>query len=224
MLSGHGNGRVALWNAQSLKPVPGLAGQHTFEVGGEAGCRWVAFSPDGERAFSLGNEHRLRAWTVPEGKERLTLEVPRRHAQGSITVLSPDGRWVATGSTDGALSVWSTQDGEPQVRDAAPSPLLGLALTPGLVAAASNLASVSWDRTTGRSTTSLARFPPADVKGLSSGLLVRLDYDAIHLGETLDPDIPAAFQLESYASGPLAVSRGEARLAVPVGNGVEIGT
>lgn len=222
VLSGHGTGRVALWDARTLKPVPAFRAEHTFGAGGGAGCRWVAFSPDGERAFSLGNERRLRSWSVPEAEGRLNLEVPARHQQGSATALSPDGRWVATGSTEGALSVWSAEDGEPQVRDAAPSPALGLALTPHAVAVASDRSCVSWSRTTGQRAEVAVNFPPADVKGLSSGLLVRLDYDSIYAGESLDPDAPSAFELGSYASGPLAMSRGEALVAVPVQNMVEI--
>ncbi|PTL82159.1 pentapeptide repeat-containing protein [Vitiosangium sp. GDMCC 1.1324] len=222
LLVGHGTGKVALWAVDDLKPVSHFVAHHTFEEGGGAGCRWVAFSSDGKRAFSLGNEHLLRSWIIPDGGEGSAINVPRRHAQGSVTALSPDGQWIATGSTTGALSVWSTEDGTSRVEDAAPAPILGLALTPRAVVATSNATCVSWDRASGKRTEIDAGFPPTDAKGLSSSLLVRLDYDSIFVGKSLDAKAREAFQLSTYASGPLAVSRDETLLAAPAQEHVQV--
>ncbi|MCY1014932.1 pentapeptide repeat-containing protein [Pyxidicoccus sp. MSG2] len=222
LLVGHGTGKVELWAVSSLKPVSHFVAHHSFEVGGGAGCRWVAFSADGTRAFSLGNEHRLRSWSVPDGDEGPTIDVPRRHAQGAVTALSPDGQWLATGSTPGALSVWSAVDGASRVGDAAPSPILGLALTPSTVVATSRASCVSWTRDTGKRTEIEAGFSPTDAKGLSSGVLVRLDYDSIFVGKSLDAEAREAFMLSSYASGPLAISRDETLLAAPAQETVQV--
>ncbi|WP_426750315.1 pentapeptide repeat-containing protein [Myxococcus sp. Y35] len=215
LLVGHGTGKVELWEAPSLKPVNRAVGSHSFEMGGDAGCRWVGFSASGTRAFSLGNEGKLRSWNVPRGGEGLVIDVPNRHMQGAVTVRSPDGRWLASGSTSGALSVWSAEDGAPRAGDAAPSPIQGLALTPNAVVAAAAFAYVLWDLESGARTATEARFPPADVKGLSSGELVRLDHDSIFIERLLGASTSQAFELSSYASGPLALSRDEALLAAP---------
>ncbi|WP_437599258.1 pentapeptide repeat-containing protein [Sorangium sp. So ce590] len=222
LLVGHGVGKVELWQLPGLKPVPRFGGRHEFAAGGDAGCRWVAVSPDGARAFSLGNEHMLRAWRVAGGGQELAIAVPLRHAQGSLTALSPDGRWLATGSTTGALSVWSAETGQPRVEDAAPAPIVRLALTPRAVAAASHSTCVAWDRATGRSTAIAAGFTPTDQRGLSSGQLVRLDHRRIFVGDALDAAQSASFELSNHASGPLALSRGEALLAVPAQDHVEL--
>ncbi|WP_163997181.1 pentapeptide repeat-containing protein [Pyxidicoccus caerfyrddinensis] len=222
LLVGHGTGKVELWAVKGFKPVSHFVARHTFKVGGNAGCRWVAFSADGTRAFSLGNEHRLRSWSVPDGDEGPAIDVPKRHAQGSVTALSPDGQWLATGSTSGALSVWSAVDGASRVGEAAPSPILGLALTPSSVVATSSSSCVSWKLDTGKRTEIEAGFPPTDAKGLSSGVLVRLDYDSIFVGKSLDAGVGEAFQLSSYASGPLAISRDETLLAAPAQGTVQV--
>ncbi|QSQ27460.1 pentapeptide repeat-containing protein [Pyxidicoccus parkwayensis] len=222
LLVGHGNGAVELWTVQDLKPVRGSVGHHKFDVGGGAGCRWVAFSPDGTRAYSLGNELVLRSWSVPDFDAGPVIEVPDRHMQGSVTALSPDGRWLATGTTPGALSVWSTEDGSARTGAAAPSPILGLALMPDAVVATSNRTCVSWELDTGKATEIPANFPPTDVKALSSGVQVRLDYDSIFVGKSLDAKARESFKLSSYASGPLAISRDETRLAAPAQENVQV--
>ncbi|MFP2928212.1 pentapeptide repeat-containing protein [Pyxidicoccus sp. 3LG] len=222
LLVGHGTGKVELWSVEGLKPVPGFVGRHVFKVGGDAGCRWVGFSADGERAYSLGNEHLLRSWSVPDGDAGPVIAVPRRHAQGSVTALSPDGQWLATGSTSGALSVWSTKDRASRVADSAPSPILGLALTPRSVVATSSSSCVSWELGPGKRTELEAGFPPTDAKGLSSGMLVRLDHRSIFVGKSLDPKARESFQLSSQASGPLAISRDETLLAAPAQENVQV--
>lgn len=222
LLVGHGNGEVALWQADDLRPVRPRFGRHTFDQGGDAGCRWVGFSPEGARAFSLGNEHCLRAWSVPGGAAGPAIAIPARHAQGPSAALSPDGRWLAVGSTEGALSVWSAEDGAPRVENAAPMPVLGLALTPHAVIAASASRWVAWDRATGKAAELATNFPPIDVAALASGTLVRLDHDKIFVGDTLDPEAPPDLELSTYASGPLALSRGGALLAAPAQEHVEL--
>ncbi|MBJ6761474.1 pentapeptide repeat-containing protein [Myxococcaceae bacterium JPH2] len=225
LLSGHGVGDVRLWEVPGLAPRAGFTGQHTFEAtgaSGGAGCRWVAFSPDGARAYSLGNERWVRVWSVDSGEELSHLTVPRRHAQGSSTALSPDGKWLATGSTDGALSVWSTEDGQPCTGDAAPTDIEGLALTARAVSAASRSTCVTWERATGKRSEIPTTFPPTDVKGLASGEWVRLDYDSVFVGELLGEESLPAFQLGTYASGPLALSRSQTWIAASADHDVEV--
>jgi hypothetical protein len=84
---------------------PGLAGMPVNdETGGEP--RAVAFSPDGTR-LAVAVDNRLTLWntaTVANYSSGVTF-VPH---EGPITVLafSPDGRTIATASTDGCVLFW----------------------------------------------------------------------------------------------------------------------
>jgi WD40 repeat protein len=114
LASGHGQGQVRMWDAETLKPVKGFgAAAHEFvEYGGPAGCRWMSFGSKGKTLLSLGNEHLVREWDAETGAELRRFEVPKRHRQGSVCALSGDQQRVVTGSTAGALSVWQLATGD----------------------------------------------------------------------------------------------------------------
>jgi WD40 repeat protein len=70
----------------------------------------VAFTQDGKRLVSAGQDARVRLWSVPGFQAEGVFE---GHGH-SVNVLSfsPDGSLLATGSTDGTVRVWSFPQGK----------------------------------------------------------------------------------------------------------------
>lgn len=89
----------------------------------------LAFSPDGLRLASGGNDNLVRIWSVPGGEQVHKLE---GHT-GEVTAVafSPDGRWLASGSWDKTAKVWSVADGRLVETLKAPSSgVYGVAFSP----------------------------------------------------------------------------------------------
>jgi WD40 repeat protein/serine/threonine protein kinase len=75
-----------------------LADGHT------AAARQVAFSPDGRRLVSVGEDGRVIVWDFASRRRLATLT---DHAGAVTTVgFSPDGKWFATGGADKTAIVW----------------------------------------------------------------------------------------------------------------------
>jgi WD40 repeat protein len=72
----------------------------------------VAFSPDGRRLATGGEENTIKIWDVQTGRE---LQPLRGHS-GDVyaLVFSPDdeGRWIASGGEDSAVKVWDSRTGK----------------------------------------------------------------------------------------------------------------
>ena len=70
----------------------------------------MAFSPDGKRLATGGEENLVKVWDVQTGKELRSL--PGHRGNVYTVAFSHDGRWIASGSTDSTVKVWDGRSGE----------------------------------------------------------------------------------------------------------------
>jgi WD40 repeat protein len=101
LATGHENGTIKLWDAQTRQERLALSG-HTQGVNG------VAFSPDGRRLVSASDDMTVKVWDVATGHDLLTFREHRR--QVYHVAWSPDGQRLASVGHDGALKVWETRN------------------------------------------------------------------------------------------------------------------
>lgn len=70
-----------------------------------------AFSPDGTRVITGGEDRELVIWNASSGEESLP---PLHHRQQvSAVEFSPDGRWIGSVSADAVARIWDSQTGFP---------------------------------------------------------------------------------------------------------------
>jgi WD40 repeat protein len=107
-----GNGTFALvWDAATH--------QRSFEF---ASHRMVVFAaawhPNGRRiatAGSDGREHSVKVWDASDGRELdIGISVGRDSSSGPFQAVafSPDGRYLVTGKSEGAVQVWDAETGQ----------------------------------------------------------------------------------------------------------------
>lgn len=111
-----GDHALRLWDADTGQRIRTLTGNtHRAHA--------IAFSPDGKRAISGGDDMALRLWDASSGKLLRRFQIHRRDQEGgyltpSVTTVSfsPDGRHVAAGAVlnDGSpsLRLWNAETGK----------------------------------------------------------------------------------------------------------------
>ena len=67
-------------------------------------ARRAAFSPDGKRIVSGGDDDAVRLWDAESGKE--LRKYPGHGTQVMSVAFFPDGRRIAATSWDGAARIW----------------------------------------------------------------------------------------------------------------------
>jgi serine/threonine-protein kinase len=106
------DGSVRLWEVPS--------GRRTGLLGGREPVKSICFSPDGRSIFAACKDGSVRVWDVTSGSELHYLQVHVK-APGKLTksvnslALSPDGRWLLTGSgelqgTEESLRLWDPKN------------------------------------------------------------------------------------------------------------------
>ncbi|MFC1652113.1 protein kinase [Planctomycetota bacterium] len=110
---------LKIWDSKSGQELTTLLG-HGDEAyiperqrrgGGYKGIVYsCAFSPDGLRIASGGNDATLRIWDIEPKRKEIML---KGHADTFLCAsFSPDGRRVVSGSDDESLKIWDSQSGE----------------------------------------------------------------------------------------------------------------
>jgi WD40 repeat protein/serine/threonine protein kinase len=90
-------GIIGVWESETGRQVASVE----EPAGGVTG---VAFVTGANRVISASFQGRVRVWDLPSGRQVKELPLPG----ASAVAASPDGRWVAAGSSDGAIKVWDT--------------------------------------------------------------------------------------------------------------------
>lgn len=100
---GNIEGWATIWNAVSGQKILTLPHQN-------ANVRSVAFSPDGRRIVTTGDDRTAKIWDANSGQELLTLY---GHTDGVTTAAyNPDGTRLVTASTDRRVIIWDAATGQ----------------------------------------------------------------------------------------------------------------
>ena len=96
---GKNYGGLSLWRPETVAQYRELPGHQPQEAWG------VAFSPDSQSIYTVGDDSLLRAWNVESGLQTGSGE--HHTSLVSCLAVSPDGRWIATGSYDEDVVLWN---------------------------------------------------------------------------------------------------------------------
>jgi len=102
-LSGHGDGRVQLWDLKTCKCLAFLRG-HSDSV------RSVPITPDGLFAVSGSDDRTIKVWDLESERCVGTLEGHQSYVYS--LAISPDGNWIASvGPLDSTVRLWDWRSG-----------------------------------------------------------------------------------------------------------------
>jgi WD40 repeat protein/serine/threonine protein kinase len=98
------DGPIEIWNVQQLRDGIATKPERVLSSGGEE--IWsVAFHPDGKCLAAAGND-KTRILKVANGEVATRFA---RHLAVAVAAISPDGKWVVTGGSDGSAKIWNRQ-------------------------------------------------------------------------------------------------------------------
>jgi eukaryotic-like serine/threonine-protein kinase len=137
----------------------------------------VAWSPDGTRLASGGNDSTVQVWDATSGRRLLTYQSHSAPVRG--VAWSPDSTRVASASQDATVQVWDAKSGRPSLAyRGQTAPLWSVAWSPSGVCLASATGNTSeehpketvqvWNAVTGQL---LASYPVPSSAGYADGTL-----------------------------------------------------
>lgn len=99
LATGSHEGTIRLWNVAAIKPAV------RAELKGTSGAvRAVLVLADGDTVVSVGDDLRVRNWSLRTGKQLRAWEVPGKPA--TRFAFTADGRYLAKGETNGLVEVF----------------------------------------------------------------------------------------------------------------------
>ena len=113
--------KVWLWDCATGRELPPFATTHSV--------RSLAFSPDGKKLLTGGDDHAARLWGLASGQE---IRAFKNHEHVVwVVAFSPDGRKLATGSVDKTVRLWEVETGRELASvKGQQKPILSLAFSP----------------------------------------------------------------------------------------------
>ena len=116
------DGKIRLWNPDQPNSAPTILGT------GLGFLRSVAFSPDGSRLASGGDDGIVRIWDVKKPDDPREI-LQGHHGQVNSVAFDPADRWLASAGADGTIRLWELTD--PTAILPAGEPVTAMALGPG---------------------------------------------------------------------------------------------
>jgi len=122
---------VAVGSAERLirmLSVPSWQESKVFENVHDSAVKWAAFSPDGKRLVSAGNDKNVVLTEIESGRRAI---LSGHENEVNRVAFSPDGRWIASVSKDNTLRVWNAQTGTAAGTIRGPEGYYSVAFSPG---------------------------------------------------------------------------------------------